>query len=68
MRKIVKSLEEIVGHQEFEREKEVAYKKLHEQFSNNYFYWVCLQIVVVIVCAAFSVVSLRRFFVKKSIY
>ena len=59
---------EIIAHQSWEREKEAKFNEKLRNFSSNFFNLVGLQIIIVVAGAAFSVISLRQFFVKKHIY
>jgi uncharacterized membrane protein len=59
---------EIIAHQQWEREKESQFTDKLRSLSNNFFNMVWLQIVVVAASAAFSVINLRKFFVRKHIY
>lgn len=59
---------EIIAHQAWEREKEAKFNEKLRNFSSSFFNLVGLQIIIVVAGAAFSVISLRKFFVKKHIY
>jgi hypothetical protein len=66
--KIEKIIDDIIGYQNFEREREAAYKDNLEALNSSFFRLSLIQILVVLGSAAFSVVSLRKFFVKKHIF
>lgn len=66
--KISKIIDDIIAHQNWEREKEQQYKDKLEQLSSSFFNLVMLQMVAVVASAAYSVYALRKFFVKKHIY
>ncbi len=67
-RKITKLIDDIIAHQDWEREKESQYKVNLESLSGSFFNLVLLQVAVLIGCAVYSVINLRKFFVKKHIY
>jgi len=66
--KIERIIDDIIGHQNYEREREADYKTNLESLNSSFFRLCLLQILVVLGSAAFSVVSLRKFFVKKHIF
>ena len=66
--KIEESLETTEKYQAYEREKEVQYRELQTSLSSNIFNMTVLEIILVIGSAAFSVYSLRKFFVKRHIF
>ena len=59
---------EIIAHQQWEREKEGQFTEKLRRLSNSFFNMVWLQIAIVVGSAAFSVINLRKFFVRKHIY
>lgn len=61
-------IDEIIAHQSWEREKEGQFSDKLRSFSSNFFSLVGLQMTIVFASAAFSVISLRKFFVRKHIY
>ena len=67
-KKILKAVDDIIAHQDWEREKETKYKEMHEKLSGNFVNLVIFQILIVLASAAYSVINLRKFFVKKAIY
>lgn len=68
MKKISKSVEDIIAHQEWEREKEQNYKEDTQNLSSHFVNMVIFQLLIVIASAVYSVINLRKFFVKKAIY
>jgi hypothetical protein len=48
--------------------KEQSYKEVTEKLSSHFVNLVVLQMAIVIGSAAYSVINLRKFFVKKAIY
>ena len=66
--KIEESLETTAQYQQYEREKEAQYRELQTSLSSNIFNMTVLEIILVIGSAAFSVYSLRKFFVKRHIF
>ena len=67
-RKVTQMVEEIIAYQQWSREKKQDFVDRIRSLSSSFFNMVVLQIAIVIGSAAFSVVNLRRFFVKKHIY
>ena len=61
-------IDDIIAHQEMERTREIEYKKHLETLSSSFFNLIIVQMVIVLASAAFSVMNLRRFFVKKHIF
>jgi hypothetical protein len=59
---------EIIAHQQWEREKEGQFTDKLRRLSSNFFNMVWLQIAIVLGSAAFSVINLRKFFVRKHIF
>ena len=51
-----------------ERGREIEYKTHLITLSNSFYNLIIAQIVIVLASAAFSVMNLRRFFVKKHIF
>lgn len=66
--KISRVIDDIIGHQNYERERESEYKSSLESLSNSFFNLVLIQLLVLIGAAAYSVINLRKFFVKKHIF
>ena len=66
--KIENSLDEIIQYQTYEREQEVLYRDYQNSLYNNFWNLTALEIIMVCASAAYSVVSLRKFIVKKSIF
>jgi hypothetical protein len=66
--KIGRVIDEIIAHQDMERTREIEYKKNLETLSNSLYNLIIAQILIVLGSAAFSVLNLRRFFVKKHIF
>lgn len=66
--KISKAIDDVIAHQEYEREKEQKYKEITTSLNGSFINMVIFQLLSVLACAAFSVISLRKFFVKKAIY
>lgn len=67
-RKITKLADEMLAHQGWERQKENEFNQSLRSQASRYFGLVGLQIAVVVASAIFSVISLRKFFVRKHIY
>jgi emp24/gp25L/p24 family/GOLD len=68
MKKISSIVNEIIAHQQWEREKEAQFSDKLQSLASSFKNMVWLQILVVVGSAAFSVINLRRFFVFKHIY
>ncbi|CDW90498.1 transmembrane emp24 domain-containing protein eca-like [Stylonychia lemnae] len=66
--KIDKVIDDIIAHQDYEREREQEYKQKLESLSGSFFNLISVQIILVIGVAAYSVINLRKFFVKKHIF
>ena len=66
--KIDASLEDIIQYQNYEREQEGLYRYYQNSLYNNLWNLTALEIMMVSGSAAYSVYSLRKFFVKKSIF
>ena len=66
--KISKVIDDIIAHQEYERERETEYKTKLSSLSGSFTNLVLVQILVVGAAAAYSVYNLRKFFVKKHIF
>jgi hypothetical protein len=66
--KVFSMLEEIIAYQQWSREKKQDFTDRIRSLSSSFFHMVVLQIAIVVGSAAFSVINLRRFFVKKHIY
>ena len=66
--KIDESLNDILNFQEYEREQENIFREYQRSLYDSFFRMNVLECLIVIGAAAFSVWSLRKFFVKKSIY
>ena len=67
-KKVLQLSDEIIAYQQWAREKKADFVERIRSLSSSFFNLMVLQILVVIGSAAFSVVNLRRFFVKKHIY
>jgi hypothetical protein len=67
-KKVLQLTDEIIAYQQWAREKKADFVERMRGLSSSFFNLMVLQILVVIGSAAFSVVNLRRFFVKKHIY
>lgn len=57
----------MIDYQKYEREQENLYRHYQERLSSSIFNMTCLEILLVIGSAGYSVWSLRKFFVKKHI-
>ena len=68
IRKITRLVDEMIAHQSWEREKENQFNQNLRKLSSSFFSLVGVQIVIVVGSAVFSVISLRKFFVRKHIY
>ncbi len=68
LKKIEKSLDDILAHQDHERDKEFNYLNMQVKFSAYFFYLTLGQLAVVLISVVFTVVNLRKFFVKKAIF
>ena len=66
--KISSVLDDIINYQNYEREQENKFKDLQQQLYNSFFRMTMIELLIVAATAAYSVWSLRRFFVKKAIY
>jgi emp24/gp25L/p24 family/GOLD len=66
--RIKQLVEDIIAHQDYERQKEQKYTEHLESLNSGFKFVVFLQIGALVGAAIFSVVSLRKFFVKKNIY
>lgn len=66
--RIKQLVDDIIAHQDYEREKEQKYKEHLESLNSGFKFITLLQIAVLGGAAVFSVVALRKFFVKKHIY
>ena len=65
----VKSMtDEIIAYQQWSREKKQNFVERVYSLSSSFFNMMILQILIVIGSAGFSVMNLRKFFVKKHIY
>ena len=65
--KINTSLDAIVEYQKYERDMENLYRTMQESLGSSLFKMTCVEIILVIASASYSVWSLRKFFVKKNI-
>ncbi|TNV84016.1 hypothetical protein FGO68_gene3495 [Halteria grandinella] len=68
IKKISSMVGEIIAHQQWEREKEGQFTDKLRRLTGNFFNMVWLQIAIVVGSAAFSVINLRKFFVRKHIF
>ncbi len=68
IRKINRALDDIVAHQNWERQKESDYTSRQTKLNSNFVLLMTIQIVVVIASAVYSVINLRKYFVKKAIF
>ena len=66
--RIKQLVDDIIAHQEYEREKENKYREHPQSLNSGFKFITLLQIAVLVGAAVFSVVALRKFFVKKHIY
>jgi hypothetical protein len=66
--KLTQIVNDIIAHQQWDREKEAKYNENIRSLSTNFFNLVGLQMAIVLASAAFSVFSLRKFFVRKHIF
>lgn len=66
--KIDEALNDIINFQNYEREQELVFKEYQVSLYDSFFRMNVLECIVVVLAAAYSVWSLRSFFVKKSIY
>eukprot|EP00347_Sterkiella_histriomuscorum_P018164 403346548 len=66
--KISKVIDDIIAHQDHEREREQDYKTKLQGLAGSFSNLVLVQILIVMGAAAYSVVNLRKFFVKKHIF
>lgn len=46
----------------------MEYKTNHETLNRNFKFLVFLQVIIVVVSAAFAVTNLKKFFIKKAIF
>ena len=70
-RRIVKvsdTLDDIVSMQDFEREQEALYRDYQNSLYNNFWNLTALEILMVLGSSVYSIISLRKFFVKKSLF
>ena len=67
IKKIDNSLDSIKEYQKYEREQENLYKEYSANLASSIFNMTMIEIFLVIASAAYSVWSLRSFFVKKHI-
>ena len=67
IKKIDNSLDSIKEYQKYEREQENLYKEYSANLASSIFNMTMVEILLVIGSAAYSVWSLRAFFVKKHI-
>ena len=67
IKKIDNSLDSIKEYQKYEREQENLYKEYSASLASSIFNMTMIEIFLVIASAAYSVWSLRSFFVKKHI-
>lgn len=65
--KVSKALDSVIAYQKYEHEQENLYRHYQERLASSIFNMTLLEITLVIASAAFSVYSLRKFFVKKHI-
>lgn len=68
LEKLAQTVNDIIAHQQWDREKEAQYSENMRKLSTNFFNLVGLQMAIVVASAAFSVFSLRKFFVRKHIF
>jgi hypothetical protein len=66
--RIKQLVDDIIAHQDYERQKEQKYSSNLESLNSGFKFVVMLQIGVLVAAAIFSVISLRKFFVRKHIY
>ena len=66
--KIDGSLDEIIQYQVYEREADTNYYHYQNSLYNNLFNLTVVEILMVLGSAGYSVYTLRKFFVKKSIF
>ena len=67
-KRINQLIDDIIAHQNYEREKEQKYNSNIISLNTGFFTLVAIQIFILVGAAAFSVIALRKFFVKKHIY
>ena len=67
IKKIDNALDSIREYQKYEREQENLYKEYSASLASSIFNMTMIEIILVIASAAYSVWSLRSFFVKKHI-
>ena len=67
IKKIDGSLDAIIEYQKYEREQENLFRDYQGRLASSIFNMTMLEILLVIASAAYSVWSLRKFFVKKHI-
>ena len=67
IKKIDKALDSAIQFQQYEREQENNYKDYQSRLYSSIFNMTVLEILLVLASAAYSVHSLRKFFVKKHI-
>ena len=65
--KINAAMDQIIEYQKYEREQENLYRHYQERLASSIFSLTVIEILLVIGSAAYSVWSLRKFFVKKHI-
>ena len=66
--KVSNVLDDIINYQNYEREKEGEFKDNQNSLYNSFFNMTMLELLICAASAAYSVYSLRQFFVKKAIY
>lgn len=66
--KIDEAMNDILNFQNYEREMEVVFKDYQVSLYDSFFRMNVVECIVVVLAAAYSVWSLRKFFVKKAIY
>ena len=67
-KRINQLIDDIIAHQNYEREKEQMYNSNIISLNSGFYLLVGLQVLILVGAAAFSVIALRKFFVKKHIY
>ena len=66
--RIMQLADDIIAHQNDEREKEALYKQHLENLNSGFKFITLLQVGILVGAGVFSVIALRKFFVKKHIY
>lgn len=66
--RIMQLADDIIAHQNYEREKEALYKQHLENLNSGFKFITLLQVGILVGAGVFSVIALRKFFVKKHIY